>query len=38
VMVGSVFAHALALPPVALAIVPAVLSVVLVLIARASWA
>ena len=38
VMVGAVFAHVLALPPVALAIVPAVLSVVLVLIARASWA
>ena len=38
VMVGAVFAHALALPPVALAIVPAVLCVVLVLIARARWA
>jgi uncharacterized membrane protein YphA (DoxX/SURF4 family) len=38
VMVGAVFAHVLALPPVALAIVPAVLSVVLVLIARARWA
>ena len=38
VMVGAIFAHLLALPPAALAIVPAVLCVVLVLIARARWA
>jgi uncharacterized membrane protein YphA (DoxX/SURF4 family) len=37
VMVGAVFAHVLALPPVALAVVPAVLFVLLVLIARARW-
>jgi len=37
VMVGAVFAHVLALPPVALAGVPAVLFVLLVLIARARW-
>jgi len=38
VMVGAIFAHLLAIPPAGLAVVPAVLCIVLVLIARARWA
>jgi hypothetical protein len=36
-MVGAVVAHLVVLPPVALAVVPAVLAVVLLMVARARW-
>lgn len=36
-LAGAVVTHLLVLPPVALAVIPAVLAVVLLLIARARW-